>query len=74
MNNRHKCVLKGEVNLLVDLYKPIVPKWVAEILENKQKGLIHPYCGRRKEWDDWECRYSRKLKYARLNGWIVEGE
>lgn len=53
-------------------YKPVVPEWVAEILESKKRGDIHPYGGRKKEWEAWERRYSRKLKYASLNGWIVE--
>lgn len=59
---------------MTDSYKPVIPQWVAEILENKKKGLIHPYGGRKKEWDNWEYRYTRKLKYARLNGWTIEKE
>lgn len=62
----------GKKSTNQDLYKPVVPKWVGEILEKKKMGDIHPYGGRTKEWDEWKYRYSRKLKYARLNGWIVK--
>jgi hypothetical protein len=61
-----------------ELYKPVVPKWVGEILELDKKRRQNQYRGSlasgdtRKKWDDWKYRYSRKLKYARLNGWIVE--
>lgn len=60
-----------------ELYKPIVPKWVAEILDHeKNKGHLpfkhYPSGQLRKDWNDWKYRYSRKLKYAKLNGWIVE--
>jgi hypothetical protein len=55
-------------------YKPIVPKWVADILEKQKKQDVFATLGHAKEWDDWKRKYSRKLKYARLNGWIVEGE
>lgn len=53
-------------------YKPVVPKWVGEILEKKRNQDLLATLGHSKEWDEWKRRYSRKLKYARLNGWIVE--
>lgn len=55
-----------------DVYKPVVPKWVAKILEGQRRQDVFASHGRTKEWDKWKHRYSRKLKYARLNGWIVE--
>lgn len=60
-----------------NLYKPVVPVWVGDILakEKKYNNIHYPFkCSgkTRKEWDKWKTRYSRKLKYARLNGWIVE--
>ncbi|AJG59093.1 MULTISPECIES: hypothetical protein [Bacillus] len=60
------------------LYKPTVPEWVAEILELDKKRKQNQYNGSiasgqtRKQWDEWKRRYSRKYKYAMLNGWIVE--
>ncbi|PGZ46441.1 hypothetical protein COE56_24875 [Bacillus anthracis] len=54
------------------LYKPIVPKWVAEILQKKKNQDPLASLGHSKEWDEWKYRYSRKYKYAMLNGWIVE--
>ena len=53
-------------------YKPVVPRWVAEILEKKRNQDVFATLGYTKEWDEWKSKYSRKLKYARLNGWIVE--
>lgn len=58
-------------------YQPVVPAWVANILSfEKQTGNIHhPDKARgqtQKDWQEWKRRYSRKLKYARMNGWIVE--
>lgn len=55
-------------------YKPVVPAWVAEILQNQRQQKHPAHHGMTKEWDEWKRRYSRKLKYARLNGWIVEGK
>ncbi|KOP82246.1 hypothetical protein ACFFHH_12735 [Cytobacillus solani] len=55
-----------------NLYKPVVPKWVAEILDEQKKQNVFAAHGRMKEWDEWKRKYSRKLKYARINGWIVE--
>ncbi|MGG3890264.1 hypothetical protein [Metabacillus fastidiosus] len=61
-----------------NVYKPVVPKWVAEILELDKLRRQNQYRGSlcsgetRMKWDEWKYRYSRKLKYARLNGWIVE--
>lgn len=61
-------------------YKPVVPKWVADILQLDKKRRQNQYSGsiasgqERKNWDEWKRRYSRKLKYARKNGWIVEDE
>ncbi|WP_412758659.1 hypothetical protein [Niallia alba] len=59
-------------DLLESNYKPVVPKWVGEILERQKRQDVFATHGRTKEWDEWKYRYSRKLKYARLNGWIVE--
>ena len=56
----------------MNVYKPIVPKWVGEILERKRKQDIFATHGHQKEWDEWKRKYSRKLKYAKLNGWTVE--
>lgn len=59
-------------------YKPSVPQWVAEILELDKRRRQSQYSGKicsgqtRKDWNDWKDSYSRKLKYARLNGWVVE--
>lgn len=53
-------------------YKPIVPRWVAEIIYREQKQDVFASHGKTKEWDEWKRKYSRKLKYARLNGWIME--
>jgi len=55
-----------------DSYRPVVPKWVAEILMEEKKDNVFASEGRTKKWREWKSRYSRKLKYARLNGWIVE--
>ena len=55
-----------------DIYKPVVPKWVGEILEKQRRQDVFASLGRTKEWDEWKRRYSRKLKYARVNGWVVE--
>lgn len=60
-------------------YKPVIPKWVAQILEleKKHNNIHYPFkCSgqTRKEWDKWKKSYSRKLKYARMNGWIVGEE
>lgn len=54
-------------------YKPVVPKWVGEILEKQRQQDALATIGYSKQWDEWKRKYSRKLKYARLNGWIVEG-
>ncbi|MED1010767.1 hypothetical protein [Bacillus mycoides] len=54
------------------LYKPVVPKWVAEILQRQKNQDHFATMGQTKEWDAWKRKYSRKLKYARLNGWIAE--
>lgn len=53
-------------------YVPVVPKWVAEILEAEKRQDPFASHGRTKIWREWKRSYSRKLKYARLNGWIVE--
>ena len=55
-------------------YRPEVPEWVGEILRRQQQQDPFSYHGRSKEWDEWKRKYSRKLKYARLNGWKIEGE
>lgn len=56
------------------MYKPIVPEWVADILAKQREGNPLATVGHTKEWDKWKRKYSRKLKYARLNGWIVESD
>ena len=60
-----------------DKYIPEVPKFVAEILEQEKKynNIHYPFkCSgeTRKQWGEWKSKYSRKLKYARLNGWTIE--
>lgn len=35
-----------------NIYKPIVPKWVGEILEKQRKQDIFATHGRTKEWDE----------------------
>ncbi|MCU5596768.1 hypothetical protein [Bacillus wiedmannii] len=55
-----------------NLYKPTVPEWVAEILQKKNNRDPLASLGHSKEWDEWKYRYSRKYKYAMLNGWIIE--
>ena len=57
-----------------ELYKPEVPEWVGEILRLQQQQDPFSYHGHTKEWDELKRKYSRKLKYARLNGWTIEGE
>ena len=62
---------------MVEKYVPFVPAWVGEILELDKLKRQSQYSGalcsgqRRRDWDEWKERYSRKLKYARLNGWVV---
>lgn len=61
-----------------ELYKPVVPEWVAKILELDKKRKQNQYSGSiasgqtRKQWDEWKRRYSRKYKYAMRNGWVVD--
>lgn len=55
-----------------ELYKPVIPFWVAKVLEKEKQQVPNPEIPYAKEWREWKKRYSRKLKYARLNGWIVE--
>lgn len=55
-----------------EFYKPVVPRWVGEILEKQKRRDPLAVLGHSKEWDEWKRRYSRKLKYARLNGWTIE--
>jgi hypothetical protein len=57
---------------MTDLYKPTVPKWVGDILEKEKRRDPLADIGYAKKWREWKRKYSRKLKYARLNGWIVE--
>lgn len=62
-----------------DVYIPEVPRFVAEILalEKKYNNIHYPFKSSgetRKKWQEWKRRYSRKLKYARLNGWTIESE
>ena len=57
-----------------DSYKPVVPEWVAEILQRKKQQDPFATLGRSKEWDEWKSRYSRQYKYAMRNGWTVEGQ
>ncbi|WP_242705746.1 hypothetical protein [Pontibacillus sp. ALD_SL1] len=55
-----------------ETYKPEVPEWVAEILEKERRQDPLATHGYTKEWEQWKRKYSRKLKYARQNGWTVE--
>ncbi|WIT26805.1 hypothetical protein [Bacillus phage SPbetaL1] len=61
-------------------YRPSVPRWVGDILELDKKRRQNQYRGsltsgqEKEDWDEWKRRYSRKLKYARLNGWTIEEE
>ncbi|ATO28917.1 hypothetical protein RA13_13650 [Bacillus atrophaeus] len=55
-------------------YRPSVPRWVGDILLKQKNQDVFATCGKTKEWDEWKRRYSRKLKYARLNGWTIEEE
>lgn len=55
-------------------YKPVVPGWVATILQDKKAGKMHYKAGKSKQWDAWKESYSRKYKYAMLNGWISEDD
>ncbi|MEK5205214.1 hypothetical protein NST55_28640 [Bacillus sp. FSL R10-2789] len=55
-----------------ELYKPVVPDWVGEILQKKKNQDPFATMGYSKEWDKWKRKYSRKYKYAKLNGWAVE--
>lgn len=54
------------------MYKPVVPAWVGEILRKKKAGEPLATIGHAKEWEEWKSKYSRKYKYAKLNGWVVE--
>lgn len=65
--------------MIYESYQPVIPAWVAKILAfEKQTGRIHHpdkcHGEARKKWGNWKRRYSRKLKYARMNGWIIESE
>ncbi len=59
-------------------YVPAVPPFIARILTLEKKyGRHYPFkCSgeTKKRYNEYERRYSRKLKYARLNGWTVEKE
>lgn len=55
-----------------NLYKPTVPEWVVKILQKKKNQDPFATLGYSKEWEAWKRKYSRKYKYAMLNGWIVE--
>lgn len=57
-----------------DSYKPEVPAWVAEVLAKKKRQDPFATLGVSKQWDEWKHRYSRKYKYAKLNGWKVKEE
>lgn len=58
------------------IYKPIIPDWVADILDAERcsKNVAMAIIGHTKEWNQWKYSYSRKLKYARLNGYVRESE
>lgn len=55
-----------------ELYKPVVPEWVARILQKKKINDPFATLGYSKEWDEWKRRYSRKYKYAMRNGWVID--
>ncbi|GLI90483.1 hypothetical protein [Bacillus subtilis] len=58
----------------MSIYKPVVPKWVSDILWKEKNNDPLAALGYTKRWREWKRRYSRKLKYARLNGWIAEDD
>ncbi|MGY0106725.1 hypothetical protein [Bacillus velezensis] len=55
-------------------YRPSVPQWVSDILWKQKNQDPFATHGETKRWEEWKRRYSRKLKYARLNGWTIEEE
>ncbi|WP_124058338.1 hypothetical protein [Bacillus subtilis] len=55
-------------------YRPAVPRWVSDILWKQKNQDPFATLGETKRWDEWKRKYSRKLKYARLNGWTIEEE
>lgn len=63
-----------------ELYIPKIPEFAAKALEKeKNKGHLpiwdRELHGKEKVlFEEWIRRYSRKLKYARLNGWTIESE
>ncbi|PHE64163.1 hypothetical protein COF68_04765 [Bacillus toyonensis] len=57
-----------------EIYKPVVPEWVANILEKKKNQNPFATLGYSKEWEQYKRKYSRKIKYAKLNGWTIEEE
>ncbi|MEC2463878.1 hypothetical protein P9X10_03025 [Bacillus cereus] len=57
-----------------DFYKPEVPEWVAKILAKKKRQDPFATIGHSKDWEKWKRKYSRKYKYAMLNGWTIEKE
>lgn len=63
-----------------DLYIPEIPGYAAKAIEKeKNKGHLPPWDRQlhgkeRKLFDEWSRHYSRKLKYARLNGYTIKSE
>lgn len=55
-------------------YQPEVPQWVSDILRAEKERNPLAAHGRSRKWSSWKRSYSRKLKYARLNGWTIEEE
>lgn len=64
----------SELTMTNTKYRPIVPKWVSDILWKEKNQDPLAALGETKRWEEWKRSYSRKLKYARLNGWITEDE
>ena len=58
--------------MMTELYKPEVPEWVGDILRKKKNNDPLATIGYSKRWHKWKRSYSRKYKYAMLNGWVVK--
>ena len=57
-------------------YVPCVPAYVDKYLKYEKQHDVHALalcCGEEyKQYKLWKKRYSRKFKYAMLNGWSIE--
>ena len=54
-------------------YKPVVPKWVSEMVFLEKRNQLPMFGKELNKFSSWKQRYSRKYKYAKLNGWTFEG-